>query len=126
MGQFRASDEDWKLLRKDGGCFWDRIIRELGDRVAALEAEREATCKPALQVADDLPPEPEPSPSPAGDAGLVDEVLDAMGEGTEVEARAAIHAVARWLARRCSSPDGKESRWLIDSIQQILHEEANR
>jgi uncharacterized protein (DUF2267 family) len=44
-----------------------------------------------------LPDAPEPNQAPAEEAGLVEEVLDAMGEGTEVEARAAIRAVARWL-----------------------------
>jgi hypothetical protein len=56
--------------------------------LAAGRAEQQATTEAT----------PEPSPSPAAaEAGLVEEVLDAMGEGTEVEARAAIRAVARWL-----------------------------
>jgi hypothetical protein len=50
------------------------------------------------QAAAEATPEPEPSPSPAaGDAGMVEAVLDAMGEGTEVEARAVIRVVAQWL-----------------------------
>jgi hypothetical protein len=42
-------------------------------------------------------PDAEPDQAPAGNGGLVKEVLDAMGEGTEVEARKAIFAVAKWL-----------------------------
>jgi hypothetical protein len=61
--------------------------------LAAGRAEQQAAPEESSAAQSD--PEPEPSPSPA--PGLVEVVLDAMGEGTEVEARAAILAVARWL-----------------------------
>jgi hypothetical protein len=79
----------------------DHICDTIERAIREPMAEREATCKPALQVADDLTPEPEPIPSPAaGDAGLVEVVVRAMRAaplGYQPEARAAIRAVARWL-----------------------------
>jgi hemerythrin len=40
--------------------------------------------------------------------------------------REAIKTTAAWLLQHCDSPDGLPSRWLIDSIAQILREEATR
>jgi hypothetical protein len=162
---FEATDKDWRQIENRADIpqgDLSRALVELRDRVAALEAERVAMCKPALQVAavpsdrelwelrfhallnadpklvattwdaahslvfghapikanralydhgyehglaagraeHGTTPEPEPNHAPAGDGGLVEVVLDAMGEGTEVgpvEARAAIFAVAKWL-----------------------------
>jgi hypothetical protein len=174
---FKATDKDWAYIEWAGGlttgCM-SRTIRELRDRVAALEAERVApeadavlslaaiirsvdgahnlgatalaeailshpdatTLRRAIrepaacphirsngdsnwcalaeqQAAPELDAQPEPNQAPAadhfpaatkmvpaGDGGLVEVVLDAMGEGTEVEARAAIRAVAKWLRSR--------------------------
>lgn len=87
MEQFRASEEDWKLLRKDGGCFWDRIIRELSDRVAALEAapvrfivrnESGVYQKAGTPVylADPAPEVPTPEPEPSDFQTLHGSALD--------------------------------------------------
>jgi hypothetical protein len=186
MEQFKASDENWQSVvdtSHDFKACYARTIRELRDRVAALEAAPASPAAAVLSdqelreiwkstqggaiehfralvdrgyqqgleagraeqgssqgILDDSTPEPdapqtlhsvalghvdglrrlgvipqicdtlrrairepmadltpEPNQAPAAEAGLVEEVLDAMGEGTEVEARAAIRAVARWL-----------------------------
>jgi hypothetical protein len=70
---------------------------------------------------------PEPDQAPAGDGGLVKEVLDAMGEGIEadVEARASILAVAKWLEKY--KPSGHETEpTSADFFAYVLRQEANR
>lgn len=67
-------------------------ICELRDRVAALEA---AGCAEQGGT-----PELKPNQAPSSDRCLEEEVLDAMGEGTEAEACKAILAVAKWLRSR--------------------------
>jgi hypothetical protein len=83
--------------------WWEWASSSLGRRV--IQDVRIEAVMPRLDQPGATEPavEPEPSPSPAGDAGLVKEVLDAMGEGIEadVEARAAILAVAKWLRKKC-------------------------
>jgi hypothetical protein len=69
---------------------------------------------------------PKSSPSPAaGDAGLVEEVLDAMGEGTEVEARKAICKVAaRARAHDLNGMSPAAMTW--EGVARWLEQEANR
>jgi hypothetical protein len=66
-------------------------LRRLGVIPQICDTLRRAIREPMADLT------PEPNQAPAAEAGLVEEVMDAMGEGTEVEARAAIRAVARWL-----------------------------
>jgi len=71
-------------------------------------------------------PAPDPAlPAPAG--GLVEEIRNRLGQRYgDSYAREAIKTTAAWLLQHCKSPDGLPSRWLIDSIAQILREEATR
>jgi len=97
--------------------WWEWASSSLGRRV--IQDVRIEAVMPRLDQPGATEPavEPEPSPSPAGDGGLVKEVLDAMGEGIEadVEARAAILAVARWLR-------GKD----CPTAASLLEREANQ
>jgi hypothetical protein len=52
MEQFKAEEKDWQRVEEEAIIHpIPSTICELRDRVEKLEAEREATCKPALQVA---------------------------------------------------------------------------
>ena len=82
-------------------------ICELRDRVVALEA---AGCAEQGGT-----PELKPNQAPSSDRCLEEEVLDAMGEGTEAEACKAILAVAKWLRSRGGN-----------TAAAALEQEANR
>jgi hypothetical protein len=72
-----------------------------------------------------LPDAPEPNQATAGDGGLVKTVLDAMGEGTEVEARKAICKVAAWArAHDLNGMSPAAMTW--EGVARWLEQEANR
>jgi hypothetical protein len=99
----------------------NRALYDYGyeDGLAAGRAEQQA----APEDSSAAQSEPEPSPSPA--AGLVEEVLDAMGEGTEVEARKAICKVAaRARAHDLNGMSPAAMTW--EGVARWLEQEANR
>ncbi|MEY4055784.1 MAG: hypothetical protein RL519_1119 [Pseudomonadota bacterium] len=72
-----------------------------------------------------LPDAPEPNQATAGDGGLVKAVLDAMGEGTEVEARKAICKVAAWArAHDLNGMSPAAMTW--EGVARWLEREANQ
>jgi hypothetical protein len=90
------------------GC--PECVRELREEVARLKGNAR-----------------EPDHAPSSDKGLVGEVLDALGEGIEadVEARAAIFAVAKWLEKY--KPSGHETEpTSADFFAYVLRQEAQR
>jgi hypothetical protein len=91
-----------------------------------LDTLRRAIREPMVSQQAAAEPTPEPSPSPAAaEAGLVEEVLDAMGEGTEVEARKAICKVAaRARAHDLNGMSPAAMTW--EGVAQWLEQEANR
>ena len=93
-----------------------RGIRELRDRVAALEAapDRVSSESPAT-----------PPPAPAG--GLVEALAAAIHPdepGWEPEARAYIKAIAEWLERR--SLPHEVGTTFMGYVAYILRQEVNR
>jgi len=95
----KATPKQWAELEEWATKYeWSSCVVELRDRLAALEAG--ATC-PHILTSDEgtsycgLAEQGNSSAAPAG--GLVELVAAALDGGTESQARAAIHAVAKWF-----------------------------
>jgi len=99
MTKHRATSSQWSGIERFArfGAY-DSCIIELRDRVKALEAA-------AKPVESNYSEKPDSSNTPASSDLLVDRVADAIysngtGDGFREEARAAILAVADWLAQQ--------------------------